>query len=70
VIGCSAVLKYQVLLICAEDTDMIENLDTISGFNYSPYTGAQTQARIGLSENALQTGEIRSEALGPKECKT
>jgi len=49
---------------------MIENLDTISGFNYSPYTGAQTQARIGLSENALQTGEIRSEALGPKECKT
>ena len=49
---------------------MTVNFDTLSGFNYSPYTSALTQPRIGISENALQAGDIGIEALGPKECKT
>ena len=57
-------------LIFTEITDMTVNFDTLSGFNYSPYTSVLTQPLIGISENTLQAGDIRSEALGPKECKT
>ncbi len=49
---------------------MANNVDAISGLNHVPYTVAQTQERVQRSEKALQTGNIKSEALGPKECKT
>ena len=49
---------------------MIENLGVLSEFNYSAYTNSFTQAGIPDSKKVQQPGEIKSEALGPKECKT
>ena len=49
---------------------MIENLSVLSEFNYSAYTNSFTRVGVPDSENIQQPGEIRSEALGPKECKT
>ncbi len=49
---------------------MIENLGVLSEFNYSAYGNFLTQAGIPDSEKVQKPEEIRTEALGPKECKT
>lgn len=49
---------------------MVNNIDAISGYHYSPYMGVQAREQAQVLENTPQTEEIKSKALGPKECKT